>query len=366
MVNMATENQILQLLLTEKSLTAREITDRLYGKKQHQSIVFGRLQKMQVKGIIRKDVSSWPYRWALASDATLMNAVTTISTKIPPVMNNAPIPTNNMKTITHDPIKRKTVALISCTGSKRGKEGYSCKARFLYDTSPFFPLSLAYAEIIADDIYVLSAEYHLVELNRVIKWYNKTLNDFSTAEAATWGNIVVHQLSEKYDFSETDFVILAGKNYYNPIVKSFPHPPKLPLKHANGFKKQKHERDALYMCARLHKLFNGLPRFHWDSIDKINFDNGVYIVFEDGESYYGMDRIVRVGTHRSDGRLRNRLKDHFIKANNDGSIFRKNIGRAILNKTNNPYLSVWTKSSSYSDIRYDDVFQEKLEKHVTE
>lgn len=231
--------------------------------------------------------------------------------------------------------------------------------------SPFFPTSLSYAEIIADDIYVISAEYHLVELDSVINWYDKTLNDFSSSEATAWGKTVLKQISERYDVSETEFVILAGQKYYRPIIKGLPHT-KFPLRNANGFDKQKTERESLYMCARLHNLFNHLPRFRWDSIDKVEFDSGIYIIFENNESYYGMDRIVRVGTHRSDGRLRGRLKDHFIKENNDGSIFRKNIGRAILNKNKSPYLSVWTGSSSYSDSRYDSLLQEKIEKRVTD
>lgn len=32
-----------------------------------------------------------------------------------------------------------------------------------------------------------------------------------------------------------------------------------------------------------------------------------------GEKYGYFDRIVRIGTHKSDGRLKNRLKDHFQK-----------------------------------------------------
>lgn len=41
-------------------------------------------------------------------------------------------------------------------------------------------------------------------------------------------------------------------------------------------------------------------------------------MFERGEKYGYFDRIVRIGTHRSDGRLKNRLKDHFPKENKDG------------------------------------------------
>ena len=36
-----------------------------------------------------------------------------------------------------------------------------------------------------------------------------------------------------------------------------------------------------------------------------------------------------------------RLKEHFINENKDRSIFRKNIGRAILNRDNDPFLEQW-------------------------
>jgi len=54
-----------------------------------------------------------------------------------------------------------------------------------------------------------------------------------------------------------------------------------------------------------------------------------------------MDRIVRIGTHKGKNRLRLRLKQHFIKENKDLSVFRKNIGRALLNRDKDPFLEQW-------------------------
>ena len=119
------------------------------------------------------------------------------------------------------------------------------------------------------------------------------------------------------------------------------------------------------VCYKLHKLFNAMPRYKWDTINTFGFDSGIYIIFEVGKSYCGMDRIVRVGTHRSDGRLRGRLEDHYITENNDGSIFRKNIGRSILNENKHSYLNVWTKSSSRSDSGYNQAPQDKIETQAT-
>ena len=125
------------------------------------------------------------------------------------------------------------------------------------------------------------------------------------------------------------------------------------------------------MSDRLHRLFNDMTRFYWNTIDNISFDNGIYIVFENGETYHNMNRIVRVGTHNKDGRLRKRLKDHFVHANKDGSIFRKNVGKAILNKERDPYIDIWHKNSSNKKIMldingYDPMYQKQIESAVSE
>lgn len=85
-------------------------------------------------------------------------------------------------------------------------------------------------------------------------------------------------------------------------------------------------------CFELHKLFNSMPRYKFNTIDNITFNNGVYIFFGENEKYEDMDRIIRVGTDTGQNNLKSRMKQHFLKPNKDRSIFRKNIGRAILNK----------------------------------
>jgi hypothetical protein len=94
-------------------------------------------------------------------------------------------------------------------------------------------------------------------------------------------------------------------------------------------------------CERLYELFNGLKRFEFPFNEKEIPRNGIYILFEKKEKGHGLDRIVRVGTHTGNNQLPSRLRQHFINENKDRSIFRKNIGRAILNKRNDPYLKIW-------------------------
>jgi hypothetical protein len=94
-------------------------------------------------------------------------------------------------------------------------------------------------------------------------------------------------------------------------------------------------------CARVHQIANGLPRLRFPFSRSVIPRNGIYLLFEEGETAHGADRIVRVGTHTGPNNLPARLMEHFIKENKDRSIFRKNIGRAILNKAGDPFLDRW-------------------------
>jgi len=95
------------------------------------------------------------------------------------------------------------------------------------------------------------------------------------------------------------------------------------------------------ICHQLHQLFNRLPIFSFPFDTNKIPRNGIYILFETGESGHGTNRIVRIGTHTGRDQLRSRLKQHFIQENKDRSIFRKNIGRAILNRDHDPFLAQW-------------------------
>ncbi len=125
-------------------------------------------------------------------------------------------------------------------------------------------------------------------------------------------------------------------------------------------------------CEKLHVLFNSMQRFSFP-FDELNIPlNGIYILFEKTEKSHRTDRIVRVGTHTGKNQLRSRLKQHFLNQNKDRSIFRKNIGRAILNKKKDPFLRFWeldltTKANreKYSEL-VDFEKQKQTEKKVSE
>ena len=73
------------------------------------------------------------------------------------------------------------IVLISCSSMKSENK---CKAQDMY-ISPLFKLSLQYAlSICADKIFILSAKYHLLELDDVIEPYNVTLCRGSSTKVA--------------------------------------------------------------------------------------------------------------------------------------------------------------------------------------
>jgi hypothetical protein len=125
-------------------------------------------------------------------------------------------------------------------------------------------------------------------------------------------------------------------------------------------------------CDRLHHLFGELERMQFPFDENKIPKNGIYILFEKGEEGHGTDRIVRVGAHTGKDQLRSRLKQHFINEKKDRSIFRKNIGRTILNLDNDPFLEQWeldlTKREAKNKYLHlvDSDKQISVEKRVTQ
>ena len=130
------------------------------------------------------------------------------------------------------------------------------------------------------------------------------------------------------------------------------------------------------LCRWIHEKLESLSliKFPFFDLDKLP-DNGIYFFYEEGENSthinYDYDdnvhtdnnnsistntkaRIVRIGTHM-EGSFSSRISEHFLlneaaKMMNftisnpkpsDRSIFRKNIGRALLNKENDYYQKIW-------------------------
>ena len=136
-------------------------------------------------------------------------------------------------------------------------------------------------------------------------------------------------------------------------------------------------------CAWLHGALERLPFVRYPFSVRSLPENGIYFLYEDGEinGHTGNPRIVRVGTSR-DGNFRSRIGEHFFPqtlkleknkpAPKDRSIFRKNIGRALINRLRPSYLPMWeidfttTENIRRHSHKRDIGFEEEIEKKITE
>lgn len=262
------------------------------------------------------------------------------------------------------------IALLSCTSKKKD---YPCAAYEMYSESARFQKAYQFAKLISDNIFILSPKYGLLPEDKLIEPYDESLHDKNAQERKTWANAVLHELQKVADLQNDEFIILAGEKYREHLLPHLSHY-WLPLK---GMSIGKWDAELTKLIALenetnktivLHKIFHQLPRYSWTMIDGIPYQNGIYVMFEKGETFFDMDRIVRIGTHTAQDRLLQRLKNHFEKKNARGSIFRKNIGRTFLNKDSDPYLEVWEIDLSQSENRkkYGHLRNEKLEAKLEE
>lgn len=112
-------------------------------------------------------------------------------------------------------LTNKKIILISCVSKKRNS---AASASELY-TSPLFVKSLNYARNQNPDmIFVLSALYGLVPIDKEIEPYNKTLNKMSSKENMEWADRVIKSLEEFCDLENDDFIFLAGINYRKNLI----------------------------------------------------------------------------------------------------------------------------------------------------
>lgn len=126
------------------------------------------------------------------------------------------------------------------------------------------------------------------------------------------------------------------------------------------------------LCLRLHAKASTLLRHRFPFDPKLLPQDGIYIVFEKGEVGHGGDRITRIGTHTGVQQLRSRLEQHFLRANKDRSIFRKNVGRCLLNCAGDLFLASWNVdlTTKVSRVLHPELVgsaeQKRVENRVTE
>jgi hypothetical protein len=96
-------------------------------------------------------------------------------------------------------------------------------------------------------------------------------------------------------------------------------------------------------CEDLHHLAQELPRIRYPFEPTNLPGNGIYLLFEAGETGHGADRITYIGSHDVAGGLAERLARHF-QPNRAQSILRKHIGEALLRArgASSALLQAWT------------------------
>jgi hypothetical protein len=109
------------------------------------------------------------------------------------------------------------IALIGCV---KKKVSYKTKAELLYD-STLFKYSLQYAKQESDKVFILSAKYGLLSLDRTIEPYEVTLNTFSEQEKIEWSNMVFKQIKKDIGLNN-QFMYLCGSNYKKYLLDILP------------------------------------------------------------------------------------------------------------------------------------------------
>ena len=111
------------------------------------------------------------------------------------------------------PKDRRVVYLVSCVKSKR--RGPS-RAKDLY-RSVWFSKAKEYVERLNQPWAILSAKHYLLSPDKVIRSYNKTLNNMTFDARRIWSDRVVRKIRIKYRSGDT-IVLLAGKKYREQVV----------------------------------------------------------------------------------------------------------------------------------------------------
>lgn len=109
-----------------------------------------------------------------------------------------------------------TIALVSCV---KKKHALPCAARDMY-TSPLFRKARAYAEMVADTWFILSAQYGLIRPDTSIEPYEQTLKEASASQRRAWAAHVYEQMRASGLLAPgTQFIWLAGMIYQRDLAK---------------------------------------------------------------------------------------------------------------------------------------------------
>lgn len=110
------------------------------------------------------------------------------------------------------------IIFISCSKTKCSKKTV---AENMY-TSTLFKYSLEYAKSLEPThIYILSAKYGVLELDRQIEPYNKTLNTMNDKQVKLWSYKCYKQLKELNINFNDEVIFLTGEQYHKYLKQIF-------------------------------------------------------------------------------------------------------------------------------------------------
>jgi len=130
------------------------------------------------------------------------------------------------------------------------------------------------------------------------------------------------------------------------------------------------------LVREVYRLIIRLPRFDHSTPPSVLPRSGIYFLFEAGETVdldgERVDRIVRVGTHRGDGRFASRIRSHYGNASSLGghkntSILRMNVGGCLLRRyfPEDERLGQWMTQGAPSFADVEEMVSKYLREVVT-
>jgi len=150
------------------------------------------------------------------------------------------------------------IVLLSCTKSKLDKPS---KAKDLYSPSPTFQKTLEYGKSLKPDkMYILSAKYHLVPLDKTLSPYDLTLKDMKKDDKEEWGKKVISQMkSSGMNLDKDKFTFLTGTEYMKPITKYIPDSNiEVPLKGKRMGERMKWLNDKIKNIKEIYKTIKNI------------------------------------------------------------------------------------------------------------
>lgn len=112
----------------------------------------------------------------------------------------------------------KIIYLISCC---KEKLNFAAKAKDLYQSEGFKKRLFEALSHNPDEILILSAKHHIVELDHVLEPYDVCLSNQTTGEQKKWAEICLADLSSRFNLKEDRFIILANEDYYRYLIGQY-------------------------------------------------------------------------------------------------------------------------------------------------